>query len=407
MAAQDASAGLVLRAPGMPALTATALVAFSGFGLLVPLSPAWVVHGGADELAAGSVTTVLMAFTILSQLQVNRLLRRYGWGTVLMAGVVLLGAPAPLQALSPNLTLVLVDSAVRGVGFGILTVCGATAITLLVPVGMRGRAVGAYGLAIALPQLLFTSAAPLLAERLGMRVVLALGAVPLLGLLWLPRLGRHLDRLERRVAEVNDGVAYRRLSRLGLLRRIWPALLGLLVVTSAGGALLTFATQIAPTSALAALALLCLTGAGAPSRWLGGWAADHWGTTRSVVPLLAVTALATATVGLSTGSRLAHSSTLLLLTGSAVLGVAYGSLQSVTLVRAFRDAGEAEAPRTSVAWNVNFDLGTGLGAILLGLVAQASTFEAALLVMGAVTLVAAVAIAVHDVRQAQGTRSAG
>jgi predicted MFS family arabinose efflux permease len=85
------------------------------------------------------VTATLMFVTVLTQLET------LGWVRLLSLGLVLLGAPAPVQALSPQLWLVLLTSAVRGVGFGILTVCGATAVSLLVAPESRGRAVGRSG----------------------------------------------------------------------------------------------------------------------------------------------------------------------------------------------------------------------------------------------------------------------
>ena len=44
--------------------------------------------------------------------------------------------------------------------------------------------------------------------------------------------------------------------------------------------------------------------------------------------------------------------------------MAYGGLQSVTLIKAFADGEDHH--RVSVAWNVGFDLGTGLGAAVVG-----------------------------------------
>ena len=164
----------------MPGLLAMTVLVFAGFGLLLPLSPLWAVQGGADERGAGLVTATLMLFTVLAQLRVNTTLATLGWGRTLALGLVLLAAPAPVQALTPDLWLVLATSAVRGLGFGILTVCGATAISLLVAPEARGRAVGAYGLVIAVPQLVLTPAAPWLLAEFGFPLVATFGAVPLI-----------------------------------------------------------------------------------------------------------------------------------------------------------------------------------------------------------------------------------
>ena len=361
----------------MPGLLAMTVLVFAGFGLLLPLSPLWAVQGGADERGAGLVTATLMLFTVLAQLRVNATLARLGWGWTLVLGLVLLAAPAPVQALSPDLWLVLATSAVRGLGFGILTVCGATAISLLVTAEARGRAVGAYGLVIAIPQLALTPAAPWLLAMFGFPLVAAFGAVPLLAVDWMPHLGRRIT------ASAPGGAAPQTAAeRVGpsTARRIWRPLLALLLATSAGGALLTFTAQLAPDTGTAVLALVCLTAAAALCRWRIGALSDRWGTRPFVAPMLVVGAAGLVLVGLA-------GDLWLLVAGALVTGAAYGGLQSVTLIQAFAEGDDRH--RVSVAWNVGFDLGTGLGAVVVGVIAAQSSFRVAFFALACACLVAA------------------
>ena len=99
----------------MPGLLAMTMLMVAGYGLLLPLSPLWAVQGGADERGAGLVTATLMLFTIVAQLRVNAVLAVVGWGRTLALGLALFGAPAPLQALTPALWLILATSAVLAV----------------------------------------------------------------------------------------------------------------------------------------------------------------------------------------------------------------------------------------------------------------------------------------------------
>ncbi len=368
----------VWRAPGMRGLLAMTVLVFAGFGLLLPLSPLWAVQGGADERGAGLVTAILMLFTVAAQLRVNAVLAALGWGRVLALGLVLLAVPAPVQALTPDLWLILLTSAVRGLGFGILTVCGATAIALLVAPESRGRAVGAYGLVIAAPQLALTPAAPWLMERFGFPLVAVFGAVPLLALAWMPHLGRRIT------ASAHGASAPRPRPRHGPATplRIWRPLLALLLATSAGGALLTFTTQLAPDTDTAVLTLVCLTAAAALCRWQLGALSDRWGTRPFLGPLLVVGAGGLALVGLTGDPRT-------LIAGALVTGVAYGGLQSVTLIQAFGEGDDQH--RVSVAWNVGFDLGTGLGSAVVGLIAAQFSFRTAFFVMACACLLAALA----------------
>ena len=126
---------------------------------------------------------VLLLFTVLTQLLVPRALRSLGWGPVLAVGLVLLGVPGVLMSLSDALGAVLALSAVRGIGFGVLTVTGSAAVAALVGAERRGEAIGSYGLAVAVPNLVLLPAGPWIAETVGYAGgVHACSALPLLGI---------------------------------------------------------------------------------------------------------------------------------------------------------------------------------------------------------------------------------
>ncbi|MEW2479246.1 MFS transporter [Mycobacterium sp. NPDC049093] len=359
----------VWRVPGMPALLACAALGFAGFSLLLPVAPMWAVRIGADNLGAGVVNGLLMLCTVIAQLLVGRLLRRAGWALTLSLGLVLLGAPALLHPLATSLWQVLVLAALRGLGFGVLTVCGVSGIAALIPQERRGRAIGAYGLAIAAPQFVLIPLAPWLAEHVGYQLVFALAAAPLLGLPLAfarpaPILAHevHSDRLH--------GVG-------GLVGPI----AALVVITAAGGGILTFAPQLGgATTAFAAL--LGMTGTAALARWWIGGVADRHGPARFIAPMLGIGAvgLAVIAIGIGVGSTRGAAGVIL---GCVLLGIAYGALQNLTLVQAFAATGEHARGAVSVAWNVGFDTGTGLGSLAVGALATSFSFPTAFAVMTA------------------------
>src|SRR5688500_9281529 len=158
----------------MPPLVVMTCAGFSGYALLLTVAPLWAVHGGATTAGSGLVNGVLLLFTVLTQLLVPRALRRFGWGQVLTVGLVLLGVPGVLFSLSDELGPVLALSAVRGIGFGVLTVTGSAAVAALVGVERRGEAIGAYGLAVAAPNLVLLPAGPWIAESFGYSAVFVL-----------------------------------------------------------------------------------------------------------------------------------------------------------------------------------------------------------------------------------------
>ena len=70
-------------------------------------------------------------------------------GPVLVAGLLAMGLPSPFYVLDDGLTWICSLSAVRGAGFAVLTVLGATLSARVAPPERRGESVGMYGLGIA------------------------------------------------------------------------------------------------------------------------------------------------------------------------------------------------------------------------------------------------------------------
>lgn len=359
----------------MRALVAMTLTGFSGYAALLSVAPLWAVHGGAGTSGAGLVNGVLLLFTVLTQLLVPGALRRFGWAAVLTAGMALMGAPALLHVLSDELVPILLVSAVRGVGFGVLTVTGSAAVAALVGSERRGEAIGVYGLAVAVPNLLLLPAGPWVAENVGFAVVFVVAALPVVGIPAARRLAAALpedppDLGAESPGEVG-GAAY-----LPLLR---PTLL-LLSVTLAGGAAVTFVPQMVSGEGLAAGGLLVMGVVAALARWRAGLLADRFGAQRFLWPLVVTTGVSTALVARSVLDPDDTSAWLFLL-AVALLGLAYGSLQNLTLVVAFASVGRQHRNRASAVWNVGFDAGTALGSVAVGVIAGAASFTTAFVVV--------------------------
>jgi len=368
----------VWRAPGMPALLSATAAGFSGFAVMLPVAPLWVVHGGAGSGGAGAVNGMLMLFTVLTQPFVPRALRRFGWGPVMVAGMLLLGLPSLTHLVTDDLGAVLGLSAVRGLGFGVITVVGSAAVAELVEPARRGAAIGAYGLAIAGPHLLLLPAGPWLAEQVGFWVVFALGTLPVLGCLPALALGRHLSA----PGGDEDGPPERRGPVVARLLRPMALLLG---ATVAGGALLTFAPQMVDEAALATGGLLVLTAAAALARWQIGGLADRHGAQLFLWPLVVLTVLGLGLTAYAVGASSVTQSVTFLV-GTAVVGACYGALQNLTLVLSFHAVERRDYGVASAVWNIGFDAGTGLGAVVVGAVAAGFSFSTALLVAAGFSL---------------------
>ena len=371
-----AGGGSVWRVPGMGWLLGSAMLWFAGFALLVPVAPLWVIRGGSDDLGAGLVTGVMMACTVLAQLSMRRVLAGLGWRWTLVLGAGLLGLPALGHLATDRLWPVIALAALRGFGFGIVTVCGATAVASFVEPGRRGRALGALGLAIAAPQFILVPVAPLLAERAGFGLVFVLAVLPALAIPLAWPIARAVGDSDRAPAGDSGG------GTAAMLRRVLAGpIAALVVITAAGGAILTFTSHILASPALGFGGLLAFTGAAAVSRWGAGGVADRFGATPAIAPLLFTGALGLAAIGFRADSVHDSAGRVLVIAGLLVVGVAYGGLQNLTLTQAFAVAGEPARDSVSIAWNLSFDAGTGLGAFAVGAIATATSYSVAFAVL--------------------------
>jgi MFS family permease len=367
----------------MPPLLVMTCAGFSGYALLLTVAPLWAVEGGATTAGSGLVNGVLLLSTVLTQLLVPRALQSFGWGPVLTVGLALLGVPGVLLSLSDRLGVILAVSAVRGVGFGVLTVTGSAAVGALVGAQRRGEAIGAYGLVVAIPNLILLPVGPWIAENIGYWVVFTLSALPLVGI---PTALRLASALRVSAPDLHPGVgvtsdpgdpisaAYRRLLR--------PMLL-LLAVTLAGGAVITFTPQMVDDASVAAGGLLLMGLSTALSRWRFGVFADRHGAQRFLMPLVPLTGVAMALLSWS----VADSEDIrdgAFVVAMLMIGLCYGSLQNLTLLISFEAVSRRHHNLASAVWNVGFDAGTALGSVAVGAIADLTSFSTAFLVAGAI-----------------------
>ncbi|WNV76813.1 MFS transporter [Geodermatophilus sp. DSM 44513] len=368
------------RLPALRALLGATTLGFVSYSLTLASLPAYAVAGGAAPDTAGVVTAVFLVVTILGQAVVPALTVRLGLGPVLVVGLLALGAPAPLYAVDDGLAWLSAVSAVRGVGFAVLTVLGAVLAAQVAPPERRGESIGLYGLAIAVPNLVAVPAGVALVLGGHAGWVGWLAASPVLALPLVPRLTR--------AARWDAGP--RTSSRAAARAALAPSAV-LLVVTLAGGGVVTFLPIERPDGVLATTALLLFGVTGALTRWRAGLLADRVGTGVLLPVALLVGAAGLAAVALGLGAGAGW-----VLAGAAVFGAGFGAVQNLTLVTAFARAGRGGATTASAVWNASFDAGTAVGALALGLVAAGVGLPWTYL------LVAGVLVAVLPVARAAG-----
>nr|WP_221203463.1 MFS transporter [Modestobacter versicolor] len=345
--------------PAVRSLFALNVLGFLSYSVLISALPAQATRLGAGLTAAGAVTTVFLVATVLAQLAVPLLVRRWGLAPVLAAGLVALGAPSPLYALADDVRWLAVISAVRGLGFAALCVLGGAIAASVVPPERRGESLGIYGLAVAVPTLVTVPAGTALTLAGHFWVVALLATAPVAALVFVPRATRSVLR-PGADAPAPDG--------RGAVRAALPPSLVLLVVTLAGGGLLTFLPIERPDGALAPVALLLFGLTSALSRWRAGVLVDRVGARLLLPAALATGVAGVLLVALGLTGR-GGPAAAAVLTGALAFGAAYGAVQNLSMVLALRRAGTGPAATVSAVWNASFDSGTAIGAAGVGALA--------------------------------------
>jgi predicted MFS family arabinose efflux permease len=337
---------------------------FCGLYLLFPVVPVLAAQDGG-RLGAGLATTAFMATTVAVQAMLPRFMG-IAPHRLLALSLMLLGVPAAFYAFDPPLLLLLALTALRGAGFGILTVVSTRLVSSYASPGRRGASLGLYGLATSLTGVLAPSFGLVLLSSGKSWVVYALGAaLPLAALAALRVVSRRPPP-----SESAEGTAARNLRQAvrdpSLTR---PALLFLPCAIAYGG-MYTF-LPLASSDAAGGLLVFGLGFAGA--RFAFGRLADTVPAQRLMVPLLLLAAagtLATATAQDGLG--------LVVCTLAAAIGI--GGMATVSLVEIMSSVEAQEGGLASVIWNVTFDVGIATGGLGLGIAAQISDYSATFVV---------------------------
>lgn len=381
--------------------------AFGCWALLLPVIPAQIIAAGDGDTLAGLSTGLFMAATVVTQAFVPRALRTIGYIPVMVAAGLLLGIPAVLYVIDGGPWLVMVVSIIRGIGFGAITVAQSALLAELVPLRSLGRANGMLGIAIGAGELIGFPLGLSLFDRHGDVVYLVAAGVGILGALVVVSVPP-LVAGTAHSGKSGDGTGAQKIT--------WTITLVPIIAVCAGamgfGALSTFAApaveEISPAAA-ATVAGFTLAAAGCgqmAGRWLAGVIADRTGAPGRCI----IAASSMATVGIfgvaltlvlaPVGAGLVA----MVLCFAVIFGAGFGAVQNEALLMLFDRLSREKASEASAMWNMAFDSGTGLGAVVLGLIAASIGYSSTFGVAGLLVGMGVVVVTIDRVRR--GTRAA-
>ena len=420
-----------------PLITRPLLVRFvsvagtaTSFYLLLSTVPLYARSAGATAATAGLTTSALTLSAVAAYLVAPRLTARYGYRLTLAAGLLALGLPALVLAVSANIALIMAACVIRGLGFAVICVAGGALTVSLIPPGRRGEGLAVIGVVSGLPSVAALPLGVWLAGHVGYPSVFVAGGVAALAglasLPWLPGprppaaspldrpAGRPLDRCAaepadrcaaepagrcaaepagRPVAKPPDRPVDRAPDRpaaepadraagvVAVLRN--PALVRPAVTfsatTMAVGVIVTFLPLAVarPAADVAALALLVQPAASIGGRWLAGRYGDRRGSAALLGPGVIIAA-----AGLLALSLTAIPAAVI--AGAAVFGLGFGVTQNASQTLMYDRVPERGYGAVSAVWNLAYDGGMGLGAAGFGVLVVHTGYPAAFALTAAV-----------------------
>ncbi|QGU04957.1 MFS transporter [Corynebacterium comes] len=371
------------KAPGFIPTLIAVFAAFGSWSLLLPVIPLAALDAGHSTTLAGASTGIFMAATVATQIFTPTALRRIGYNPVMVASAFMLGVPALGHLLGLEAWNLLLFSALRGIGFGALTVAESALIAELVPSRFLGKASGMLGVFIGISQMICLPLGLFLAGRVGYPVVYvtaaAIALVAAVMCLRIPRIRAH----PRARASSQEHVVSAPVWKLVLV----PAL-SVTSLSMSFGAVSSFlpaaVQELDPVtgSVIAGLILSITGGAAMILRYGSGIIADRNG--RPGATMIPGQVMGFAGVLLMALVVANGWSAWWLVVAGILFGGGFGMVQNEALLSMFFRLPRSRVSEASAVWNISFDAGTGLGSFLLGAVAAQAAYSGAYAVGAAI-----------------------
>ncbi|MDO5512512.1 MFS transporter [Corynebacterium sp.] len=377
------------KAPGFVPTLVAVFAAFGAWSLLLPVIPLAALDAGHSATIAGATTGVFMAATVLTQIFTPAMLRRIGYNPVMVASAFMLGVPALGHLLDDAVWALLLFSALRGVGFGALTVAESALIAELVPARFLGKASGMLGVFVGVAQMVFLPLGLWMTGQFGFgSVYVAAAIVALIAAvmcLRIPRIRAQESSRERAPGDVSmwklvlvPAVAVNTLSMsFGAVSSFLPAAV----------------LELDPvTGAVIGGFMLSITGGAAMAlRYVSGMVADRAG--RAGITMIPGQVMGFSGVALMALVIANGWSVWWLVLAGILFGGGFGMVQNEALLEMFQRLPRTKVSEASAVWNMAYDAGTGLGSFVLGFVAAQAAYSGAYTVAAAIVAVGIVATA--------------
>ncbi|EGG32712.1 MFS transporter [Paenibacillus sp. HGF5] len=334
-------------------MTVGMLFLFTGFYLLLPTLPLYIKHLGGSEtqvgLAAGAFTLTAVVFRPM----VGGLVDRYGRRAFYVWGLIFFVLSMYLYDWVGSILLLLALRILHGASWAFSTTSIGTVITDLIPISRRGEGMGWYGMAMTVAMAIGPMLGTYIVSGYSFRTLFLVAT----GLSLIAFILAYMTRAPYQ-AKPSAG-------RIQLVEKsVLPVTAAIFFLAVAYGGITTFLPLFAESIRVNpgtfflvyAVALTLI-------RPFAGKLSDRFGEAAVIIPSLVVTA--GALIVLSQSSGLPG-----LITAAILYGIGFGSAQPALQAATLRIAPENRRGAANASFMTAFDLGIGLGAIVLGLISE-------------------------------------
>ena len=338
-----------------------ALMAFLALGAVLPVIPRYVKGPlGAGDVAVGVATGAFSITAVVSRPIAGRLTDSRGRRTVVLAGALLAAVAGALYFLPGGMAGLVAARLVLGCGEACLFTAGLTWTADIAPQRGRGRSLGLFGLSIWTAM----SIGPVIGEALlaagGYRAVWAFATLaPLAGAAVIARLAD--SPLRAPPGSPRPWIARESLrpgSSLALASVGYAALASFIVLDLADrGAGHGAAVFAAFASAVVG------------QRLLAGWLPDHVGPRRTAVAAACAEAAGLAVIAVAASVPVA-------VVGALLMGAGFSLMYPSLALMVVEATAEDRRGSALGGFTAFFDIGFGLGAPLVGVIASVSSYAA-------------------------------
>ncbi|MFQ6331386.1 MULTISPECIES: MFS transporter [unclassified Nocardia] len=368
-------------------LVGAAFVIAIGFGLVAPVLPQYARSFGVGVAAASAIISAFALMRLLFAPVSGRLVQRLGERSVYLSGLLIVAVSTGASALAQSYWQLLVLRSVGGIGSTMFTVSSLALVIRLSPPAQRGRVSGLWSTSF----LIGSVSGPLVGgalSGLGLRAPFVIYMVALLAV----TVAVYLSLRNSNLAAPEATGAVRVLTfRQGWARPEYRAVLWSNFAN--GAAVFGVRMALVPLlvvevlhqpSGMAGVALTVFAAGNVAVLFLSGRLSDRWGRRPFLIAGSLVCSVGT--IGLGFAPNL-----LWLMVSSVVAGLGSGML-TPTQQAALADVigPKARGGPVLAGFQMAADLGTVIGPVAIGALAQHVSYGVALTVTGALLAVAAV-----------------